>query len=63
MLGLVGAAAAARLIRTLLFDVGPLNPLVYGGVTVGFTLVAIAACLIPSIRAARIDPLLALRPD
>jgi predicted permease len=61
--GLAGAAGAARLIRTLLFNVQPLDPLVYGGVTLLFTVVAALACLLPSLRASRIDPLLALRAD
>ena len=61
--GLAGAAAAARLIRTLLFNVQPLDPFVYGGVAFLFTLVATLACLLPSLRASRIDPLLALRSD
>jgi ABC-type lipoprotein release transport system permease subunit len=51
------------LIETLLFEIRPLDPLVYGGVTVVFTIVAALACLIPSARAARIDPLRALRID
>jgi ABC-type antimicrobial peptide transport system permease subunit len=62
-LGLAAAAGAARLIQTLLFDVRPLDPFVYGGVTAVFTIVAALACLIPSARAARIDPLRALRAD
>ena len=61
--GIAGAAAAARLIQTLLFDVQPLDPLIYGGVAVVFTLVATLACLVPSVRASRIDPLAALRAD
>ena len=63
VIGLAGAAGAARLIRSLLFNVQPLNPLVYGGVAVLFTVVATLACLLPSLRASRIDPLLALRSD
>ena len=62
-LGLAAAAGTARLIETLLFEVRPLDPIVYGGVTLVFTVVAILACLIPSARAARIDPLRALRTD
>ena len=61
--GLVGAAGIARLIRTLLFDVAPIDPLVYGGVAVVFSIVAAVACLMPSMRAARIDPMLALRAE
>ena len=59
-LGLAAAAGAARLIQTLLFDVQPLDPLIYGAVTVVF---ASLACLVPSLRASRIDPLLAPRAD
>jgi predicted permease len=63
VLGLAASAGAGRLIRGLLSNVEPLDPLVYGGVTVLFALVAALACLIPSLRAARIDPLIALRAD
>jgi ABC-type lipoprotein release transport system permease subunit len=62
-LGLAAAAGAARVIQTLLFDVRPLEPLVYVGVSVTFALVATLACLLPSLRASRIDPLVALRAD
>jgi putative ABC transport system permease protein len=61
--GLLAAAGAARLIQTLLFEVKPLDPLIYAGVTILFTVVAILACLVPSVRASRIDPLVALRAD
>jgi predicted permease len=61
LLGLASAAGAARLIRTLLFQVEPVDAGVYAGVTLLFALVAIIACLVPSLRASRIDPLLALR--
>ena len=62
-LGLVAAAGVARLIRSLLYDVQPLDPLVYAAVALLFTLVASLACLLPSLRASRIDPLEALRAD
>jgi len=62
-LGLAGAAGAARLIRTLLFEIQPLDPIVYGGVAVLFTAVAALACLLPSLVASRIDPLVALRSE
>jgi len=61
--GIAAAAGAAHLIRTLLFEVRPLDPLVYVAVSVLFLVVAALACLIPSARAARIDPLRALRAD
>jgi putative ABC transport system permease protein len=61
VLGLAGAAAAASLIRTLLFNVQPIDPLIYSGVAFMFTVVATLACLVPSIKASRVDPLIALR--
>jgi predicted permease len=61
--GLVAATGAARLIQTLLFNVQLLDPLVYAGVTALFAVVAALACLVPSLRASRIDPIVALRAD
>jgi predicted permease len=63
VVGLAAAAGTARLIRTLLFDVRPLDPVIYAGVAALFTIVAALACLLPSLRASRIDPLRALRAD
>jgi predicted permease len=61
--GLAAAAGAARWIETRLFGVRPLDPLVYAGVAGVFAVVAVLACLVPSLRASRIDPLLALRAE
>ena len=63
VLGLGAAAAGARLLTSLLYEMEPLNPLVFGGVTLLFAAVAVLACLLPSLRASRIDPLVALRAD
>lgn len=63
VLGLAAAAGASRLIQTLLYYVQPLDPLIYSAVTVLFTLIAIVACLVPSLRASRIDPIIALRAE
>ncbi len=62
-LGLLAAAGTARLIQSLLFAVQPLDPLVYGGVSLVFVGTAALACLIPSLRASRVDPLVALRSE
>jgi len=62
-LGLIAAAVAARLMASLLYQVHPLDPLVYGGVTALFAVIATLACLLPALRASRIDPLVALRTD
>jgi ABC-type antimicrobial peptide transport system permease subunit len=63
ILGLSAAAAASRLVQTLLFSVQPTDPLIYGGVAGLFVLIAVLACLLPSLRASRIDPIVALRAE
>ena len=60
-LGLAGAIGAGQLIRTLLFQVQPTDPVIYLAVTALFAVVAVFACLLPSLRASRIDPMIALR--
>ena len=62
-LGLAAAAGAASLMQTLLFAVQPLDPLIFGGVTLLFIVIAVFACLLPSLRASRIDPIIALRSE
>ena len=63
VLGLLASAGTARLIQSLLFSIEPLDPMVYGGVALLFAGIAVLACLLPSWRASRIDPLVALRAD
>jgi predicted permease len=62
-LGLAGGAAAARLIRDLLYGVQPLDAGVFVGVAVILVGVAAAACLLPSWKASRLDPIRALRME
>lgn len=60
----IGAGLAlglARLITTFLFGVKPSDPTTYLAVAVGLTAVALLACYIPARRAARVDPMVALR--
>ena len=61
VLGLGGALALTRLIRTLLFEVAPTDVPTYTGVSLVLLASATAACWVPGRRAARIDPQLALR--
>jgi putative ABC transport system permease protein len=60
-LGLMTAWAVTRLMKTLLFGVGVADPMTFGVVALMLLGVALAACWIPARRAARVDPLVALR--
>jgi putative ABC transport system permease protein len=62
-MGLVGAALGARLLASLLYGVGPRDPLTFGVAVLTLGAVALAACYIPARRAARADPMLALRSE
>ncbi|HYC32167.1 MAG TPA: FtsX-like permease family protein [Gemmatimonadales bacterium] len=62
-LGLAGAVAAGRLVSGLLLDVRAADPTVLGSTALGFALVAAAASWIPAARAARLDPVRALRAE
>ncbi len=57
------AGALGVLLRTLLFGVTPAAPLVYAGTAASLMIVALAACVIPAQRAARVDPVVALRDE
>jgi putative ABC transport system permease protein len=65
--GLIAGAALAGvlgvLLRSLLFGVTPAAPLVYAGTAAALIIVALAACVIPAQRAARVDPVVALRNE
>ena len=61
VLGAAAAIAAGRLMQTLLFNVSPIDPMTIGAVALVMTLVAFCACLVPALRATRVDPLTTLR--
>ena len=62
-LGLVGAFALTRVLESLLLGVGPTDVVTFVGVPLLLVAVALLACYIPARRAARVNPLVALRHD
>jgi putative ABC transport system permease protein len=62
-LGVAGAVLATRLLRSLLFQVDPLDPAVMALAAVSIFLLALAASLVPARRAASIEPMQALRNE
>jgi predicted permease len=61
--GVAGAIAVMRLIRTLLFGVSHTDPMTFAGVAAVLVLVALLATWLPAQRATRVDPLVALRHE
>jgi putative ABC transport system permease protein len=62
-LGVAGAAVVARLLSSELYGVSPLDALTYFSVTAMMLVVTLIACYLPTRRAMRVDPLIALRQD
>jgi ABC-type antimicrobial peptide transport system permease subunit len=62
-LGVVAALAGARLLQALLFGVGPSDPASFGIAIAVLGAAAFLACYGPARRAARIDPMTALRAE
>ena len=61
VLGIAGAVALTRYLTTLLFGVKPIDVVTFVGVAIVLVAVVLVACLVPARRAAKIDPLEALR--
>jgi putative ABC transport system permease protein len=61
ILGLAGSLALSRTISTFLYETSPIDPLVYAAVAALLVGVTTVACLVPARRAARFDPMAALR--
>ena len=62
-IGVAASLGSTRLLRSQLFGVQATDPLAYGAVAMMLGLVALAACYIPARRAARVDPMVALRQE
>ncbi len=61
VIGLALAAAASRLLSSLLFGVPPIDPVTFSGAAVLFAVIGLAACYFPARRGTRIDPMTALK--
>jgi putative ABC transport system permease protein len=63
LLGVAGALGISRILRPLLVQITPTDPTTFAIITTLLTVVALVACVIPTLRATRLDPLAALRVD
>ena len=63
VLGMGAALYVSRLLSKLLYEVGPNDPIALGSSALMLLIVAVIACWMPSVRAARIDPMLVLREE
>ncbi|MFZ0592607.1 MAG: ABC transporter permease [Bryobacteraceae bacterium] len=60
-IGLTAALGVSRLLASLLFEVNATDPAIYASTAAVFAIIAFAACAIPARRAAKVDPVIALR--
>jgi len=61
--GAVTALVTGRVVRPLRFGVTPQDPLTLAGAAASLIAIAILACTVPAWRAARVDPMIALRRE
>jgi predicted permease len=62
-LGLVGSLALTRLLASQLFSVSPTDPVIITVAAATLAAVSVVACLVPAVRATKVDPIVALRSE
>jgi ABC-type antimicrobial peptide transport system permease subunit len=63
VLGLLLALTLARVLKSLIYDVSPADPLTFGSVGLMVIAIAVLACYIPARKATKADPMIALRAE
>jgi ABC-type antimicrobial peptide transport system permease subunit len=61
--GLILAAVSTQIVAHQIYSISPLDPLTFGGVALVLVAVAFAASYVPAHRAAKVDPMVALRHE
>jgi ABC-type antimicrobial peptide transport system permease subunit len=63
VIGVGGAYLVGRAMRSTLYGVGAMDTFAVGGTAILLLIVALLACLIPALRASRVEPMVALRDE
>jgi ABC-type antimicrobial peptide transport system permease subunit len=63
VVGIAGAFFLTQTLQTLLYEVRPTDPVVMIMTCAGMQAVAVLACVVPALRALRVDPMVALRVE
>jgi putative ABC transport system permease protein len=61
--GLVGALICSRVLKSFLFQVKSIDPVLYAGISGLFVIASMLACWLPARRASRVDPIVTLRAE